>query len=354
MLSGSSFWHGKKIIIAGGGTGGHLFPGIAFAQQLPSKPIFLCTERIFDREQLLRYGFEFYQLPSPRFAVSLRFVIDLIKTLYATFKYFMRFHPDLIIGLGGYGAFAALVMAISMRIPFVLLEQNILPGKITRLFSPFARAVILQWPGSNKFFYRRDNTYITGSPIRKEITILPKIEAKKRLGLTKVKVFLIIGGSQGAQAVNNAVMEKVDILKRFCSKLSIIHLTGEKDFEAIKSLYRSNGIEAFVTKFCGDIALAYSAADVVLSRAGGIAISEMALFGIPMVLVPYPYAADNHQFLNALAISESGGGWLVTQTQLAQKFEDIANLIFDESQLELMSRKSMGLKIACKDLPTLR
>lgn len=335
-----------KIILAGGGTGGHLFPGIALAQtfclksQIPnpkSRILFLCTNRPFDKKQLERYKFNYYALPSPKLPSlkkplsPIKFPFSLLLSLYHTNKYFTAFRPDVVVGLGGYGAFSSLVIAMLRGIPFVLLEQNILPGKITRAFHPFAKNVFCQWNKSAKYLRNRKSIKITGSPIRNEI-LLPtnglinnKSNARKQLGISKEYILLIIGGSQGAEALNKGIIAKIDVLKKLSGRLGIIHLTGEKDYQMINDTYKNAGIEAVVKTFVDEMSLIYAASDFALSRAGGIAIAEMAIFGLPMILVPYPHAADNHQFLNALEIQESGAGFVINQNHLAKQIGTIIN-----------------------------
>ena len=330
-----------RIIFAGGGTGGHLFPGIALAQELflskeigEKKLLFLCTNKPFDQQQLSRYKLDYQALPSPRLPALknplsiLKFLINLIISLYYTHKYFRRFKPEVVIGLGGYGSFSPLTIAILRGIPFALLEQNVLPGKITRFFSPFARYVFCQWDKSAKYLRNRKIIRSTGSPIRKEILLSAtdssydnKANARKQLDLTKEYILLVIGGSQGAEAINKTMIDNIDALKKVSDRLGIIHLTGEREHQRVKDTYKKTGIEAVVKPFSEEMNIIYSASDFALSRAGGIAIAEMAMFGLPMILVPYPNAADNHQFFNALEVQQSGAGVIINQDNLSQKIE---------------------------------
>lgn len=330
-----------KIIFAGGGTGGHLFPGIALAQEFSfasriphpaSQILFLCTNRPFDKIQLDRYKFEYKTLPSPRLPSIKRpwtviiFIINLLLALYRTSMYFSGFKPDIVVGLGGYGAFSSLIIALLKGVPFALLEQNALPGRISRLFTPFARKVFCQWEKSLRYLRNRKCLVVTGSPVRQEIFSCinyNKTEARKQLGLTKEHILLVIGGSQGAEALNGAVIDNIEHFGEFSANLGIIHLTGEKDYQRIKEAYEKSGVEHLVKPFSDDMGVIYAASDLALSRSGGIAIAEMCLFGLPMLLVPYPQAADNHQFFNALDVHQNGGGILIRQDGLAKKMAHI-------------------------------
>jgi len=323
-----------KIVFAGGGTGGHLFPGIALAQTFPSKSaiLFLCTNRSFDQAQLDRYKFDYKALPSPRLPSIKRpwtviiFVTNLLAALFRTNRYFSGFKPDVVVGLGGYGAFSSLIIALARGVPFVLLEQNVLPGRISRLFAPFARKVFCQWSSSMLHLRNRSNLMATGSPVRKEVLEYlswDKKQARAKLGLTRERILLVIGGSQGAEALNRAVIDNIEHIKKLSGELGIIHLTGESDYRRIKEAYGKSGIEHLVKPFSDDMGIIYAASDLALSRSGGIAIAEMALFGLPMFLVPYPQSADNHQFFNALDVDQHGGGILIRQDELARKMASI-------------------------------
>ncbi|MBI5779116.1 MAG: UDP-N-acetylglucosamine--N-acetylmuramyl-(pentapeptide) pyrophosphoryl-undecaprenol N-acetylglucosamine transferase [Planctomycetes bacterium] len=319
-----------KIIFAGGGTGGHLFPGIALAQALSSKSsiLFLCTNRPFDKAQLDRYKFAYQALSSPRLPSIKRpwtvisFIINVWAALYRTNRCFSGFKPDIVVGLGGYGAFSSLIIALLRGVPFVLLEQNVLPGRISRLFSPFARQVFCQREKSLRHLRNRKSLMATGSPIRQEILShvnRGKADARKQLGLTREHIMLVIGGSQGAEALNRAVVDNMEHLKRLSDRLGIVHLTGQRDYQRIKEAYGKSGIEHLVKPFSDDMGLIYAASDLAFSRSGGIAISEMTLFGLSMFLVPYPQAADNHQFFNAMDVYQKGAGILVSQNELTRK-----------------------------------
>jgi len=326
-----------KIIFSGGGTGGHLFPGIALAQTFFSKfairnskceILFLCTSRPFDRTQLDRYKFDYKAIPSPRLPSIKRpwtviiFIINLLLALQRTNRYFSAFKPDVVVGLGGYGAFSSLIIALLRGIPFVLLEQNVLPGRISRLFAPFARKVFCQWEKSLRYLRNRKCLVATGSPVREEILSYinyNKAEARKQLGLTREHILLVIGGSQGAEALNRAVIDNIEHLMKLSDRLGVIHLTGDRDYQRIKEAYEKSGVEHLVKPFSDDMGIIYAASDLALSRSGGIAIAEMALFGLPMLLVPYPQAADNHQFFNAMDVYQKGAGILISQDELTKK-----------------------------------
>jgi UDP-N-acetylglucosamine--N-acetylmuramyl-(pentapeptide) pyrophosphoryl-undecaprenol N-acetylglucosamine transferase len=348
-----------RIIFAGGGTGGHLFPGIGLAQEFcrgsqtsnpESQILFLCTGRPFDRTQLDRYKFNYQALPSPRLPsikrpwTAIAFIANLLLALRKTNRCFSGFKPDIVVGLGGYGAFSPLIMALIRGVPFVLLEQNVRPGRISRLFAPFARQIFCQWEKSRRYLRNRVRLAFSGSPVRAEILrgrYYDKSQARQKLGFSGKHILLVVGGSQGAEALNKAVIVNIEHLKKLSDRLGIIHLTGQMDYQFIKETYKKSGIEHLVKPFSYDMSIIYAASDLALSRAGGIAIAEMTLFGLPMLLVPYPQAADNHQFFNAMDIYRKGAGILISQDELATK---IAYMLGDIGQNGFQTLKRISLK----------
>ncbi|MEK7449803.1 MAG: undecaprenyldiphospho-muramoylpentapeptide beta-N-acetylglucosaminyltransferase [Planctomycetota bacterium] len=337
-----------KIILAGGGTGGHLFPGIALAQEIRSRPVdseilFLCTNREFDLNQLGHYNFTYYPLPSPRLSFSPLFPVRLGKSLWLSLKYFKRFQPELVIGLGGYGSVAPLVAAYLKGIPIVLMEQNFLPGKITRYFSGAAREIYVQWPGSEKYFKEPSKVIVTGSPIRSFIKRLDRATTCREFNLSPgKKILLVLGGSQGAHALNQFMVNHLEYLNNFPDNLAIIHLTGQADYEMVRQSYGDTRIEHCVFSFCERMEEVYSVADLVLSRAGALAMAEMAYLRLPSVLVPYPSAADNHQFLNAQEVQKKDAGLLIEQKNLSADTMKyiVEKVLFNDGLLQKMAESA--------------
>lgn len=353
-----------NIIFAGGGTGGHLFPGIALAQELlksgnvgPNAALFLCTDRDFDRRQLDRYKFDYRVLPSPRLpnwrnplAVA-KFLFKMFSTLQHTKRCFKEFNPDVVVGLGGYGAFSSIHTAKSRRLPFVQLEQNVLPGKITRRYCRSAQAVFSQWVGSAQYIPKCKAFEKTGSPIRQEILEcleVSKSDARAQLNLSNKYILLIIGGSQGAESINKLIVDNINVLAKQAHRLSIIHLTGGKDYESMKNTYTHAGIQAVVKSFSDNMGILYAASDFAISRSGGIAITEMAVFGLPMILIPLPTAADNHQYYNGLEVQNIGAGIIVPQDEMAQRIESVIEQFITEPGKFSQNAHKLGNKDSAK------
>lgn len=345
-----------KIIIAGGGTGGHLFPAIAMAQIIKSdspanEVLFLCTERGFDSNTLPKYGFPFKTLPSPRWMGLLMvpvFFANLIRAVFQALRVINEFSPDAVIGAGGYGAFPAIFAGFLLRVPCYLLEQNVLPGRTNRILSVFAAKVFSQWESSKKHFLFQDKFAFTGNPLRSEMTRESRIIALGKLGMENNRtVLLVLGGSQGARFLNKILSDNVDVLKKHSDRIGIIHLTGENDFEAVKEAYDKNGIVNTVMKFCDDMPAAYSAADIALTRAGGTTIAELAHFGIPAIAVPYPSAAENHQMLNAEELECKGAGICMRQSELNRDELEklLKHVILNKQSLGRMSLAARSMSI---------
>jgi UDP-N-acetylglucosamine--N-acetylmuramyl-(pentapeptide) pyrophosphoryl-undecaprenol N-acetylglucosamine transferase len=266
-------------VFAGGGTGGHLYPGIALANELDGETLFLCTERPFDRGALEAAGQRFECLSSPMLGPS--FPLRFGKACSRALKILEEVRPRVVIGLGGYGAVPAAVAAVFRGIPFVLLEQNIVPGKANRLLANLARRVYVQWEGTAM----RGRLVATGSPLRSRLRKIPRGEACRRLGLDPDKrVVLILGGSQGAAALNRL----------------------EVPAQTLRIAGRGKSAPGdVVLEYLEEMEVAYSAADLAVSRAGAMAIAELAFFSLPTILVPYPHAAGDHQRANARALGDA-------------------------------------------------
>ncbi|MBI4835306.1 MAG: undecaprenyldiphospho-muramoylpentapeptide beta-N-acetylglucosaminyltransferase [Planctomycetes bacterium] len=345
-----------KIVIAGGGTGGHLFPGIALAQSLSRKDkqlttknetLFLCTDRPFDAKQLARYQFDYKIVSSPRLSASPLFIFKLIKSVNTAYRIMSRFNPDCVIGLGGYGSFSTLLVAKMRGIPIILLEQNVLPGKVTRRFSAWARYVACQWKGSARHLANPLRARLTGSPVRDEIKRIARRDAASKLGINPSrKTLAIIGGSQGAEAINRFILDNIDLVKSYKDRIALIHLCGEKDYPALKEAYsKCDGLSYHLSPFTEDMSTVYSAADLVLARSGGITIAELTALGLPAVLVPFPYAAENHQYYNALGMTNQNASILIEQKDLSpDKLKHIIEkVLLDEPTLSKMAEASKTL-----------
>lgn len=338
-----------RIYMAGGGTGGHLFPGISLAGAIriiePDAQIkFLVSGRKLDLALLEDRGFacvriEQRQLPQHPRQIG-EFMVTNARALWQVIRLMLRDRPDIVVGLGGYASFAAAASAKLCGVPLVLLEQNAIPGKANRALALAADRVFCQWTQAARFFLRRDNLRFAGSPVRQSLKKLSKEVARRKLTLApELRTLLVLGGSQGASALNRAMIEAAAALKEHSDKVQVIHLAGQTDAEFVSQSYREAGIRASVHGFLGEMQLAYSAADLVFCRAGGTTIAELTGMGLPSVLVPFPYATQNHQLANARALASTGAARLVEEKDLNRQTvrSTVLGLLLDEKELQRMA-----------------
>jgi UDP-N-acetylglucosamine--N-acetylmuramyl-(pentapeptide) pyrophosphoryl-undecaprenol N-acetylglucosamine transferase len=232
--------------------------------------------------------------------------------ILASAKRLRRFRPHAVIGVGGYGAVPTMVAATALGVPCAILEQNVRPGKANRFLAPVAARIYVQWPEARAAFPGCGNkTVVTGSPLRKRLRRMNQRDALRRFGLVADRPTLaVVGGSQGADALNRGVVDGLDGL---AAKLQIIHVAGKENVDAVRDGYARKGARAAVYDFVSDMDALYSAADLVLSRAGAMAIAELAAFETPSVLVPIARSSGDHQRENARAAAKSGGAILLEE-----------------------------------------
>ncbi|MBU1149559.1 MAG: undecaprenyldiphospho-muramoylpentapeptide beta-N-acetylglucosaminyltransferase, partial [Proteobacteria bacterium] len=288
------------MIIAGGGTGGHLFPGIAIAEEFLRRDpqnhvLFIGTERGLEKKILGRMGFplRILKVEGLKGRGALRTAAALLKipgSLIASFRIIRDFCPDVVIGVGGYASGPAVLAARLMGVKTAIAEQNAIPGLTNRILGRFAQKIFLAFSASKQWF-PAGRTRVTGNPIRAAFFEEKTEDRKKDRRFT----LLIFGGSQGAHAINRFVIESLDGLLPLKDELRFIHQTGEKDREIVAAAYLERGMEAEVSPFIVDMATAYRSADLLVCRAGATSIAEITAGGKAAILIPFPFAAADHQ-----------------------------------------------------------
>lgn len=342
--------------IAGGGTGGHLFPAIAVAEEIlrrwPEAELhFFSTDRPGDRSEIGRYGWNAEIVEAPRWkglrAVTRQWVRDFLRSFARCSRTLRRFPCVAIVASGGYPTVPVVLAAWLEGIPVFLLEQNAVPGKANRLLVLFAKALFAQWEASQRHFllggclrHVRAKIHLTGNPLRQEVVPIERQVARAVLGVpAEKKVILLFGGSLGAQVLNRFVLDAVERLARWRELVSWLHVAGCGQASEVERAYRRSGLEARVFEFSRQMPLLYAASDLVICRAGGTSLAEIAALGKPSVLIPYALAADNHQYGNASEMVRAGAAQLLTEQELYPERWDeiIPGLLLNEKRLRRMA-----------------
>ncbi len=335
------------MVVAGGGTGGHLFPGLAVAEEWAGAK---AGAALFVGSAS---GIEARVIPATRFAFhplaihglrgrgwrgALELAAQLPLALARAWRVLGEYRADVVLGVGGYASFPVVVAAWLRRVPTVLLEQNAHPGLANRVLGRLARRVCTTFAAANAYFPAA-KVRVTGNPVR----AFPPPLAAPRAAFT----LFAFGGSQGARRLNSALVEAAPALQAAIAGLRIIHQTGAAERAAVAAGYAAHGMEADVLAFVDDMGAAYHAADLVLCRSGATTVAELAVLGKPAILVPYPFAADDHQRANAAVVAERGAAVLVLDAELtgARLATEVLALAGDRARLAAMGAAARALGV---------
>ena len=333
-----------RAILAGGGTGGHVIPALAIANQLKksydAEVLFMGTARGIENRlvpaagfplQLVRVG----ALKNVSLVTRVKTAFDLPRAVWDAGRMLNEFAPDVVIGVGGYASGPAMLAAIVKHIPTLAFEPNVVPGFANRLVARFVSAAAVHFEETAKYFRHAE---VTGVPVRPAFFEIPP----KRGGTPTLLVF---GGSQGAHAINDAMIRCLPALLREAPGIHIIHQTGERDYNDALTAYRDLGDSAQVSKFIEDMPAAFAQADLVVCRSGASTVAEIAAAGKPAIFVPFPRAADDHQRVNAEALARAGAAVVVEESKLEGVWlaETISTLLQDPSRLASMSAAASSL-----------
>jgi UDP-N-acetylglucosamine--N-acetylmuramyl-(pentapeptide) pyrophosphoryl-undecaprenol N-acetylglucosamine transferase len=337
-----------NVMIAGGGTGGHLFPGIAVAQELrrrdpKSNILFVGTKRGIEVNAVPKAGFELQLLPvlalrRVGFVGLCRGLISLPVSLLKAVSLVHKFKPDIAVSVGGYAAGPAVLTARLMGVRCVVMEQNAVMGFTNRLLSRIAHKVFSTHPLSE---VSDTKTEIVGNPVRAGLISV----GQKEYHPQKPVRLLVFGGSQGARAINQVMMSLVEKLSESGQQIRITHQTGKSQYEEIKKSYEPfKTLELDVRPFIDDMVTAYENADLVLCRSGATTLAELTVCGRPAILIPFPYAVDDHQTKNAKALAQKGAAIHLAQANLKpEKLMDLIKELSENSErLKKMAKASLG------------
>lgn len=334
-----------RVIVAGGGTGGHLFPGLAVADALarrrPCHTVFVGSSRGIETRVVPQRGYPLRTLPVRALRGqgaldTARAALRVPVSVAAAWRMLGEIRPDVLVGVGGYASAPAVVAAWMRGVATVLLEQNAHPGLTNRVLARFADRVCVSFPESAAYF-PRGRTVETGNPVRPSSAV----GAGPHEGFS----ILVFGGSAGARRLNEVGVEAVAALARRGGALRVVHQTGAAEKDVVERRYREHGVAADVRAFIDDMASAYAAADLVVCRAGATTLAELTALGKPAVLVPYPFAADDHQRKNAESLVSRGAALLILDRDLTADglAAVIGSLRDDPDRLVAMARAAKAL-----------
>jgi UDP-N-acetylglucosamine--N-acetylmuramyl-(pentapeptide) pyrophosphoryl-undecaprenol N-acetylglucosamine transferase len=315
-----------KVIIAGGGTGGHLFPGIALATHITkkypsSKVIFVGTEKGLEAKVIPNLGYELKLISASGFVgksinEKVKSLLKLLKSISECKSIISSFLPDIVFGVGGYASLPMVFTATLKKIPSIIIEQNTVPGLANKILGKFVDAIAITYSETMDYF-PKEKVYLTGTPIRNDVLSGVREKALRIFNLEDGKMnLLIFGGSLGARKINKAVTEGLNYLFHLKDKIQIIHQTGEMDYEWVEREYKKHSFRATVLPFIYDMAEAYALADLIICRAGASTVAEITALGKASILIPYPYAAYNHQEINARRLYSRGACEMILDKDL--------------------------------------
>ena len=346
-----------KVIISGGGTGGHIYPGISLACEIKDRDIkndilFVGTERGLESKLIPREGFKIVKIKAQGIKRKICFenltaIVIFLISLFQSYNIIKKYKPDIVIGTGGYVSGSVVLMAAILGIPTFIHEQNVIPGITNKFLSRITRATFLSFNQSKEHFSNKAKMIFTGNPIRfKNIKQNTDREYKKFNLDSLKKTILVLGGSKGAASINRAVLQGIDLTKDVIkNNWQVLLISGQDDYDNIMKMVGEDHKIFSIEPYLYDIEKAYSLADLVICRAGATTLAEIGAYGLPAILIPYPYATQNHQEVNARIFTREGAAILILEKDLSDKklAQVLLDILKDKNRLEMMARKSREL-----------
>ncbi|MDW7673620.1 MAG: undecaprenyldiphospho-muramoylpentapeptide beta-N-acetylglucosaminyltransferase [Bacillota bacterium] len=348
-----------KIILTGGGTGGHIYPALALYSYLKEQYgtvaefIYVGTSQGLEAEIVPKYGIQFVTIDSAGFSrkVSIKNIIALFKAtngLRQARSIIKSFKPDIVVGTGGFVCGPMVLMASLLRVPTLIHEQNALPGITNKILAPFVNKICITFPEAAKHFSKASHKVEeTGLPIRPQILTTNRNDALLKLGLDKEKLtLLVVGGSRGAKSINAAMYHVISALKEN-NQVQVLMITGKAGYNEFYKGLLEQGLtdeqmkNIIIKQYLDEMELGLAAADLVIARAGATFLAEITAMGIPSILIPYPYASENHQEHNAQSLVNTGGAIMIKDKELTGELllKTIESLISNKPQLMQMGEK---------------
>jgi len=338
-----------RVLIAGGGTGGHVIPALAIARELKSRygadVLFVGTARGMENRLVPQAGFGLMRikvgaLKNVGLLTRLRTVLGLPSAIVEARKIIAVFAPQVVVGVGGYASGPTMAAAIMARIPTLAFEPNLIPGFANKLVGRRVTAAAVHFEETMRYF---NNAQVVGVPVRKEF--FAATAASPGSAGNHPPTLLVFGGSQGAHAINEAMTGAAAEIRTQIAGLRLIHQTGERDYNDVQAAYVSRGVPAEVSAFIDNMPQVFSQADLLVCRSGASTVAEVTAAGKPAIFVPFPQAADDHQRRNAEAIVAAGAAMMIPQVELTPHLlaETVVGLLSDPKHLQEMSERAMAL-----------
>lgn len=348
-----------KVLISGGGTGGHINPALAIAQKIKEENskdeiLYVGTKEGMESDLVPKQGFDFKTIDARYLQRKISF--ENVKTLFVSIKGVFQsmaiirdFKPDVVVGTGGYVCGPVVLAASIKKIPTMLHEQNVFPGVTNRMLSRVVDKIAISFEEASKYFAYKDKLVLVGNPVRKEVKEANRNESRKKYNIKNDEIFIYsFGGSGGQKSLNDAIIDLIKNLKNN-DKISLLHVTGKRLKDDFDQCLKAEKIELpsniKIVDYMYDAATALSASDLVIGSAGAITIAEITKIGVPSILIPKTYTAENHQEYNARALEKKGAAIVILESELKEKtlISTIDKVISDSNELPAMSLNSKKL-----------
>ena len=349
-----------RVILSGGGTGGHIYPAVSIAKEIKkqyqnAEILFIGTERGLESSIVPAEGFKLMKIKVRGFERKLSLgnvltVKESFVSLFKVSKIIRDFKPDIVIGTGGYVCGSVLLAAALMNVPTLIHEQNAFPGVTNKILARLVDIIAVNFSEAKKYFPKNNKVIVTGNPIRSNMMSISREEGLKEFGFSKeLPVVFVVGGSRGAKKLNESVL----LLAKQCvtkKSFQMLHMTGETQYDDVMKQYGSEGIATDtqylkVMPYLHNMPHAMAASDIIISRCGASTLSEITATGKPSILIPYPYATDNHQEYNARALEKNGAAVVILERDLSADilYSEVADMLNKPEKANQMKLKSKGM-----------
>ncbi|MBE6674169.1 MAG: undecaprenyldiphospho-muramoylpentapeptide beta-N-acetylglucosaminyltransferase [Ruminococcaceae bacterium] len=336
-----------RVLFCGGGTAGHVTPAIAIAQTImrnsnENKVAYVVTRNGIENRlvDFKKYVIDVIGFKRKFSFDNFKFIYKQIKAIEDCKRIITEFHPDIVFGTGGYATYPVVIAAKKMGIKTVLHESNAIPGKAVLSLQKKVDKILINFEDSKKYFKHSDKIILTGNPIRNNFEAYEKAEIKRQLGIRQRYVILCTGGSMGANRINSSAVELIDNIVKLQKEIFFIWSTGKKEYESSIQMLKSRGLfglnNVMLSDYFANMPQLMASADVVISRAGAMTISELAYTKKASILVPSPNVTNNHQYINASTLEKSGAAIMITEDKLYLLVDIVKDLIYNESKRKLL------------------